>query len=228
MTADPNIGVVELVAAALEELLDELVLLGGCAVGLLVTDPGRNPIRQTVDVDLLTEAAPTANYYKLCKRLRAKGFCEQPTADVLCRMAKGSLLIDVMPTDASVLGFTNTWYAQAAKDAGDFVLPSGRKIRLITAPLFLATKLEAFASRGAGDYLHHDMEDIVTVIDGRASIVAEVLTCTATVRSFLMEEFDDLLANAQFIDRLTWLLPPDNLQARQQIVIERMRKIAGL
>ncbi len=228
MRTDPNLGALELVAAALGEVLDELVLVGGCAVGLLVTDPGRTPVRATVDVDLLTEVAPTANYYQLGERLRACGFTEQATEDVICRWAKGSLLIDVMPTQAHVLGFANTWYEQAALDATVHTLPSGRRIRLISAPLFLATKLEAFANRGGGDFLHHDMEDIVTVVDGRDSIADEVLSSAPQVREFLRDEFDALLADTQFTDRLAWLLPPENLAERQEIVISRMRVIAGL
>ena len=226
--ADPNLGAVELVAAALGDVLDELVLVGGCAVGLLVTDPGRTPVRATIDVDLLTEVAPTASYYNLGERLRACGFTETSNEEVICRWAKGSLLIDVMPTQENVLGFANTWYAQAAQTAKPHRLPSGRSIRLISAPLFLATKLEAFANRGGGDYLHHDMEDIVTVVDGRNTIVEEVLNCAPQARAFLRAEFDDLLADPRFTDRLTWLLPPDNLSARQEVVIARMRKIAGL
>ncbi len=228
MSGDPNLGAVELAAAALGDLLDELVLVGGCAVGLLVTDPGRTPVRQTIDVDLVTEVTPTANYYALGERLRANGFSEQPTEAVICRWAKGQLLIDVMPTDPDVLGFTNAWYGPAVKQARPYQLPSGRRIRLITAPLFLATKLESFASRGSGDYMHHDMEDIVTVIDGRESIVEEVLASPPDVRAFLMDEFDAVLADSQFVDRITWLLPPDALVQRQEVVLERMRRIAGL
>ncbi|MBC7717705.1 MAG: hypothetical protein H7143_12275 [Pseudorhodobacter sp.] len=228
MRADPNLGAVELVAAALGDVLNELVLVGGCAVGLLVTDPGRTPVRATVDVDLLTEVAPTANYYQLGERLRACGFAEQSTEDVICRWAKGSLLIDVMPTQQDVLGFANTWYEQAALNATTHALPSGRRIRLISAPLFLATKLEAFANRGNGDFLHHDMEDIVTVVDGRDTVVQEVLSSAPAARDFLRDEFDALLADTQFTDRLAWLLPPENLGARQEIVISRMPVIAGL
>jgi hypothetical protein len=37
-------------------------------------------------------------------------------------------------------------------------LPSGRSIRIVTAPVVLATKLEAFRGRGRGDYLiSHDL-----------------------------------------------------------------------
>ena len=48
---DPNLALLEEAAALLGPLLDELVLVGGCAAGLLVTDPGASPIRPTEDVD---------------------------------------------------------------------------------------------------------------------------------------------------------------------------------
>ena len=49
---DPNVGRVELVAHALGELRDNLVLVGGSAAGLLITDPAAPPVRATLDVGL--------------------------------------------------------------------------------------------------------------------------------------------------------------------------------
>jgi predicted nucleotidyltransferase len=225
---DPNVAIVELVVAALGPLADELVLVGGCAVGLLITDRARPPVRQTVDVDLLTEVAPTANYYAFCERLRAQGFREQPTEEVICRWAKGHLLIDVMPTDGTVIGFTNSWYAEAVTSAKFQALPNGQAIRLLSAPLFIATKLEAFRSRGAGDYLHHDMEDIVNLVDGRDTIVDEVTTASQDAQDFLADEFDALLSDPTFVEHMSWHLAPYEQQARKDIVLERMRRIAGI
>jgi hypothetical protein len=202
--------------------------VGGCAVGLLVTDPARAKVRATVDVDLLTEVAPLSEYYRLADRLRELGFTEQHSSGVIVRWAKSSLLIDVMPVHVGELGASNPWCAKAAKQALLHQLPSGQNIRLITAPYFLATKLEAYASRGGGDYLHHDMEDIVTVIDGRHSIVGEVLSSPSDLRTFLLDELDLLLADSHFVERLSWLLPPENLASRRDITITRMRQIAGL
>jgi hypothetical protein len=34
-------------------LLDELVFVGGCATGLLITDPASGGIRPTIDVDTI-------------------------------------------------------------------------------------------------------------------------------------------------------------------------------
>ena len=48
----------------------------------------------------------------------------------------------------------------------------GLRIRVVTAPYFVATKLEAFRGRGRGDYISsHDLEDLLAVIDGRDVIV---------------------------------------------------------
>ena len=54
---DPNIAKVELIAKALGPLRERLVLVGGCAAGLLFTDPAAAPARVTYDVDLLATPA---------------------------------------------------------------------------------------------------------------------------------------------------------------------------
>lgn len=60
--------------------------------------------------------------------------------------------LDVMATDPRILGFVNQWFSLAFDTATRVRLSSGREIRVITAPCFLGTKLEAFKSRGGGDY----------------------------------------------------------------------------
>lgn len=149
--------------------------------------------------------------------------------DVICRWHKGSLVIDVMPTDERVLGFTNRWYDLAVKTAITSKLPSGVEIRHVTAPLFVATKLESFHDRGGGDFLHHDMEDILNVVDGREELAEEVAEASETVRAFIEEEFDDLLASKTFVEQIPMHLRADRVeQARASIVVERLRRIAGL
>lgn len=224
---DPNIDAVEQVTAALGNLMEELVLVGGCAVGLLVSDRATAPIRATVDVDLVAEVVSLAGYYELGDKLKAVGFSEY--GDPTCRWVSGRLIVDVMPTANTPLSLTNPWYAAAAKNALPVVLTSGRSIRLISAPYFLATKLIAFRDRGHGDYSHHDMEDIITIVNGRPEIVDEVRNAEDDVREFLRGEIEDLIFDAQFIDQLPWLFNPDeNSQARVPTVLERLRKLAGL
>lgn len=224
---DPNVVAVELVAEALGSLCNELVLVGGCAVGLLITDGARPPIRATRDVDLVAEVASLASYYELREKLESRGFRDQ--GDIICRWCKGALIIDVMPTTEVGFGSTNRWYPLAVQHAQRVQLPRGSEIRLVSAPLFVATKLESFHDRGNGDYLHHDIEDIVNLVDGRFELIQEVENGPQLVREFIREEFDDLLADYTFMEQLPGHLnTDDSSQRRVPIIIERMRNLAGL
>ena len=228
MNKDPNIGMVDLAAAALQPLLDDLVLVGGCAVGLLITDPASPAVRPTTDVDLIVEIAPASNYYRFCDKLKALGFQEKYSDSVICRWSKDVLIIDVMPVDETILGFTNNWYTSAVKSAGKHTLPSGLTINIISAPLFIATKIDSFLDRGKGDYLHHDIEDIINLINGRESINDEIVQASKDVREFLMDELEALLSDETFVEHVGWHLASSGQEMRLDIVVSRMRKIAGL
>lgn len=226
---DPNVARVELVAKALGDSWTEFVLVGGCAAGLLITDQARPPVRATVDVDLAVEVATRADYYHhVHGQLVRLGFKE--TGDVVCRWSCGALIVDVMPTEAGILGFSNRWYSAAVRTAPEVELPSGAKIKIITAPLFVATKLEAFFGRGAGDFNEsHDIEDIVNVVDGRPEWIDEVEAAEEDVREYLRAELEELLLNGAFLDAISWHLKPDAAsQSRREIIIERLRAVAGL
>lgn len=225
---DPNINVLELVVDALGSLREELVLVGGCSVGLLISDDARPPVRETVDVDMVAQVASVAEYYQTAERLRDCGFKEAADDQNMCRWKKGSLILDVLPSNESVLGHsTNQWYPAAVATAQFAELPSGLKVRLITAPLFLATKFDAFHSRGGGDYLRHDMEDIVNLVDGRIEVLDEVKGSPA--EAFLRDEFERLITDDAFLDVLPAHFRGDaTSQARVEVVLERMRKVAGL
>lgn len=226
---DPNVARVELVARALGEAWQEFVLVGGCAAGLLITDQARPPVRATIDVDLAVEVATKADYYNnVHDQLVRLGFKE--TGDVVCRWRCGELIVDVMPTEQNILGFANRWYGPAVRTAATVELPSGAKIKIITAPLFVATKLEAFFGRGQGDFVQsHDIEDIVNVVDGRAEWVDETAAADEELRAYLRDELESLLLTADFLDAIPGHLRPDAAsQARREIIIQRLRAVAGL
>lgn len=227
---DPNVQTVELVVAALGPLTRQLVLVGGCSVGLLISDRARPPVRQTIDVDLIAEVASTMAYYRLCGKLTESGFSPSHEAEHMCRWVKQGLMIDVMPSDESILGHSaNRWYPYAIQSARPITLPSGAEILLISAPLFLATKLEAFHDRGKEDYGHHDMEDIINLVDGRPELIDEVAKEAQEVREYLRAEFDDLLADESFTNSIPLHLRPDIAsQARTMIILRRLQKLAGL
>lgn len=227
---NPNLQILELAVERLDWLTDEMVFLGGCATGLLLTDVAAAPIRVTRDVDVITEVASLVDYHRLAGRLRERGFREdQSDGAPICRWVGEGVILDVMPTEAGILGFGNEWYRPALAEAQSAALPSGREIRIVTGPYFLATKLVAFDGRGGDDYLmSHDIEDVVAVLDGRPEIVDEVRDGEGSLAAFLSERFAELLGEPRFNDALPGHLPGDPAsQARLPIVIGRIEAIAG-
>jgi hypothetical protein len=106
--ADPNRALFESVVSLLAPVLDDLVFIGGCTTGLFITDPAARGIRPTKDVDAIVDVTSYAKYTALSERLRALGLAEDTTPGApLCRWRHGPLIVDVMPTDAAVLGFSN-------------------------------------------------------------------------------------------------------------------------
>lgn len=219
-------GVVE----RLGPLAEQMVFLGGCATGLLITDPAAPGIRSTQDVDALVEVASRLEYHRLSRALRARGFSEDDSPEpMVSRWRHGPYVLDVMPTDPSVLGFGNPWYELAFDSAEPVVLPGGHHIRCITAPLFLATKLAAFDGRGGGDFLaSHDIEDCIAVVDGRASIVDEVNAADGRLASHLAGRVARLLDDPDFGQALAGLLPGDpGSQARLAMLRQRLESMAA-
>ena len=133
-----------------------------------------------------------------------------------------------MPLDERILGFSNRWYKTAIAAAQVHELDADLRIRVVTAPYFCATKIEAFRGRGKGDYLaSHDLEDLITVVDGRPELVEELRSAPNDVRSYLAEAIGQMLEINKFIDALPgYLLPDDASQSRITIVLERLNQIS--
>jgi hypothetical protein len=226
--AHPNLELLEAVAWKLQPLLPEIVFVGGCVTGLLVNDPGAAPVRTTLDVDVIAEIASMADYSVFSERLRALGFEEDTSEGApVCRWRHRELILDVMPLDPAILGFTNRWYPGALRNAEGVVLPSGLTIQAITAPWFLGTKIEAFRGRGREDYFaSHDLEDFIAIIDGHAAIRNEVEAAPVDLRIFLNEAVSKLLAEPRFLDALPgYLLPDEANQARLGQLITKLRAL---
>jgi predicted nucleotidyltransferase len=147
----PNPNLEQLIAAAalLRPMLGDLMLVGGAVTSLLVTDEGAGLPRATLDVDAIAEISSYAEYTAFGERLRALGFSEDTGEGApLCRWVHSGTILDVMPLDEKILGFSNRWYRAAMESATTHRLFRDLEIRIVTAPYFLATKLEAFRGRG--------------------------------------------------------------------------------
>jgi len=228
---DVNLGMIRHVAQRLGDLRDRVVFVGGCATGLFLTDPAMPDVRVTQDVDVIVEICSRRAYYRLEKELRGKGFKQDMGEGApVCRWRIDQIKMDVMPTQSDILGFTNRWYLPAIKHSISVELEDAVTIRLVAPAYFLATKIEAVQGRGGGDYMaSHDLEDIITVMDGRPEIVSEISASSNDLKSFLSVAFREYLSKDEFLESIPGHLPPDRAsQARLPHVMKRLEEIVAL
>ncbi len=103
-------------------------------------------------MDAIAEITSYSEYVAFGDRLRALGFVEDSSEDApLCRWTHRGTILDVMPLDEKILGISNRWYRAAMESSVTHGLTKDLEIRVVTAPFFLATKLEAF--RGDASHL---------------------------------------------------------------------------
>lgn len=228
---DINIRMIIHVAKRLGDLRDKVVFVGGCATGMFITDPAMPEVRATQDVDVIVEVTSRMEYHRLEAELRSKGFKQDMSENApVCRWLVDAIKVDIMPTQEEILGFSNRWYLPAIKNADLIELENELTIKLVSPPYFLATKIDAFKGRGGGDYMaSHDMEDIITILDGRPEIISEIRSSSDDLKDFLSRTFRTLLANDEFLDSIPGHLSPDRAsQTRLPMLIERLREIAEI
>lgn len=145
--ADPNIDLLRAMALALGPLRERLVFVGGCATGLLLTNPPA-AVRATEDVDAIIEVATLAGYHAMYPLL-------------------------------------------AERDV----------------------------------YASHEMEDLITVVDGRAELANELLHADLLVRAHVVEQTKALLAHPDMQNAMPGIVAQP---LRTGIMFERLQHIAAM
>jgi predicted nucleotidyltransferase len=184
----------KIIAQALAGLNQDVVFVGGATIALYVDSPIAAIIRPTNDVDVVVELASYASYSALDSQLRALGFQNDTTSNVICRYWFDELVVDIMPTEADAIGFSNRWYAEGFQTAMEYTLDEQTSIRLFTLPYFLASKWEACKGRGGDDLRWStDFEDIVFILDQIPDIEAQLHQAPSHIQAYFRLEFDQLL-----------------------------------
>lgn len=222
MNYQQNITRIRAVYNTLKDLTTEVVFVGGATVSLYA-DRETTDVRPTDDVDVLVEIYTRNEYQQVEEALRAAGFAHDRESGILCRFVVQGITVDVMPIDASVLGFTNRWYAEGYQEAVDLQMDELYRVRIFSAPYFIASKLEAFKGRGEGDgRTSHDFEDVVYVLNNRSTVWEEMEGAPETVRQYLKDEVAELLANPYLSEWIGANLDYSE-QGRENFIVEQMQ-----
>ncbi len=173
-------------------MTQSVLFVGGATVSLY-TDRPASEVRPTDDVDILVELVHYSGYAAIEEQLRKKGFVNDHESGVICRFKIQGIIVDVMPTSSTVLGFTNKWYEEGFGKPMEKQLDKGVSIKLLEPVFFLASKMEAYKGRGGGDgRMSSDFEDMVYVLNNRNAIWDEIEKSPTHLRSYLKNEFQKI------------------------------------
>lgn len=221
---DIDLDILKIAAKTLQPLKDDLVFLGGATISIYITEPIHVKIRETLDVDCVVEVGHRLEYEDIARKLRSLGFSEDMDSHVICRFKKDSLVLDVMPTNPKILGFTNMWYKEGYQKAKTYQIENVT-IKVFDLPYLIATKIEAFKGRGKDGFLYsHDIEDIISLFDGRPSIAEDLKKCDQNLLKYLKKEMENFLNNKNFVNSLDGHISDRlNIDGRKQIILERIK-----
>ncbi|HAU0913780.1 TPA: hypothetical protein JBH80_12715 [Legionella pneumophila] len=214
-------------ATLLKDLNEHVVYVGGRIVGLLITDLIEDDVRPTYDIDVALDLGRTdiVAHYSLQKKLESLGF--KPDGNVNCRYVLGDFMIDVMYTDGVLQGINSNWY-QAGYDHAIEIQIKDKKIKILNAVYFIATKLEAFTDRAYknNDYWDcKDLEDIINVINGRPELLVEIMNSPKDVVHFISGYFKKLIEDPKWLEAIKAIA---RLERSRNIVLGAIEKISAL
>lgn len=228
--ADP-ITAMRAVADRLDGLGLNYAFVGGSIVNLLLDQPDRSPARPTDDLDVIVGVLTSQRYSEVEARLRDLGFAHDMSGRApICRWRLGDLTVDIMPTDGAFMGLNTMWFAEALATAKERSVRGGIQLRIVSPAGFLATKLTAFSDRGNGDYYgSQDLEDVLTVVDGRSAIVAELEAAPQALRRYIRDSFRLYIGRADFQEAAAGALPSNEAgQARLPSLLRKLAALANL
>lgn len=213
-----------------DELLQQVTFVGGATVSLHLDDAQPLDISSTKDVDFIVSVTSYSGYHDLSIKLRERGFTDYIPLDdeksPMCRFICNGIMVDVMPDDEEILGFSNAWFKRCHSAPKIYTLPNQVTIRIAEAKYLLATKLAAFAHRGQDMLSSKDAEDIIILLNGRDTLVREVLLGPPELRDFIQVELTKFIRNPDFKYVFSSSLRNEESE-RQELTMNKLNTLAG-
>jgi predicted nucleotidyltransferase len=183
--------------------------------------------RPTEDVDIVVKIATRLEYAKLEGQLRKIGFENDTNASFVGRFLLQGIILDVMPIDETILGFSSRWYKEGFDRAIEYNIDDRHRVKIFSAPYFMASKLEAFNDRGNNDgRTSEDFEDIVFILENRSVIWNEMKASDENARDYLLGQFKKLYKNPyieEWIDsHSNYFSPPSSY-----FILEEIKNFIG-
>ena len=99
------------------------------------------------------------------------------------------------------------------------------EIKILPVSLFLATKWEAFKSRGNDPRTSHDFEDIIYIIDNNIEVVQDIKEAEEDVQIFLKEMSVEILNHSSRNEIIECHVNPFTTEVRRKIILGKLEEI---
>ncbi len=222
-----NLKLIEKVALALGEINNEVIYIGGAVVSLYCTDNGAELPRPTRDIDISVQISSYSQMDRLRKNLAIKKIFPAITEKVMYRYSYEGILIDFIPFEETPLGPTNSWLKPGFKKAYSIHIGE-TEIKILPVSIFLATKWEAFKSRGNDPRTSPDFEDIIYVIDNNLELLVDIENADKKVQDFLISMSNEILHHPSLNEIIECHINPLTMEERRRIIIEKLSRILDL
>ena len=219
-----NLAVVAEIAEALKDYNDRMVFVGGAVVSLYTDDPAADEIRPTEDVDMTLNVVNFSDWSNIQEDLGRLGFHPDPFGHAICSYKYKDIPVDIMAAEDGPLGPSNRWYKIGFKDLWKVKVKT-QEINILKAPCYLATKFEAFNSRGKDYRTSHDMEDIIYILDNRVDIVVEIENSPNEIKVFIQSELKKMVDQSLINEVLEAHIHPLVIEQRHPLIIKKITQI---
>jgi len=227
-----NLSKIKRIAKALGDLNAKVVFVGGAVAELYADNPELSDIRPTMDVDCVLDIAISTyvDYSRLEKMLHTFGFKnDQSDGAPICRKIYQDIIVDFMPVNPDILGFSNQWYADGWKNRQTFMITNELSINILSVEYYVATKFEALIGRGGTDIRgSHDWEDIVYIMSNCNALSEAVRRSkNENLHNYLKQQMLRLLENDNIREIIYTALPYESAEESIDAVLQVMRSIVA-
>ncbi len=197
---------IKTVVTGLGKMANDVVFVGGAITEFYIENKSLiSELRQTDDVDCIIEVASRKNYSDLEEQLRKQKF--ENDRKIICRWHYQGIIVDIMPTDARILGFSNRWYSEGILHSISYQIDKNMAIKILSIPYFIGCKIEALFNRGMRDLrLSKDLEDIVFLINYGVKVKADTVNNNA-LKKYINNQFKILLSKSELREAIFCVLP---------------------
>ncbi len=218
------------VASKLNRLNKRFAFVGGCVLPLLMDSHYVAATRPTKDVDVVVEALTRMEFSRLEMELRSLGFRHDIRVGApRCRWLIEGIMVDIMPASPDAAEFGSRWFEEALTIPETHEVKKGMEVNVIGPSYLLATKLDAFFSRGSSDYYgSRDLEDVVALLEGCSRLLQAVRISSSELQQHLSIGMRQLLDTPAFVESYPAHLSQEAPQGTVERVLDIVRSIAEL